>query len=387
MAKPGSKQRLAVIAGAGIAGLSAAIALRREGWEVWIFEKAAKILPMGAALTLWPNAVSAMDALGLGDALRATAQPLDHVRVSSQCGKDIGRFQVAVIASGATAYLPTRAELQQLLLEGLTGCQLNLGMEFLHVTEEAGGVILHFKDGSSTFANMFIAADGIWSATSRDVSGNAPTHAGYGGVLALSDPAPGFPAKAIGAEFWGRRERFGVFDLKDSRKYWFYMKNENCSTEAGEITREFVEGRMHDWPAEVRAAIAATPSERLIPFSIHAKPLPKRLSRGRVILVGDAAHAMEPNMGQGACQALEDAVTLGAAARRAADAMQIAELYERARLRRVRTIVAMSRQGSLMVHRLPGFLAGPASMAMRLTFDTLALRRLRSMFELPPLDG
>lgn len=375
----------AIIIGAGIGGLASAIGLRKAGWDVAVFERTPTLEPMGAALSLWPNAVDALDWLGRGDALRAVAQPFAQVALAERDGRDIARIDVDKVVSGKTGYLPTRTELQRLLLDGLDETPLVLGERYSSHVESPDGVLVTFDSGRQEKADLLVAADGIWSRIAEGIGHPAAQHAGYGGVLALSDTVPGFPTTRIGTEYWGHQERMGVFDLKAGRKYWFYMKNERDPAEAEAITLDYVAERLRGWAEEIRAAVAATPAERLIPFSIRAKPAPKTMARGRIILVGDAGHAMEPNMGQGACQAIEDAVALSVAAK-TGNVGGIAALYEAMRLQRVRKFVAMSQQGSIVAHRLPRALSALVIPAMRWIFPITARRQMRALYRLPDYD-
>ena len=367
------------IVGAGIGGLTAAIALRQAGHDAEIFEQADAIEPMGAALSIWPNAISALDEIGLGDQLRAIAQPINHVAIADWQGRDLTRFQVDHITPGQTAYLPTRSQLQHLLKENLAATPLNLGQELDHIVEDEDGVTLHFDTGLNYRCDILIAADGIWSDIAKNMTKVTPKYAGYGGFLALTDPVAAHPTSMSGTEYWGVRERIGVFDLKDDRKYWFYMKTGLRQDDLSKITVSGLADRLSDWPPEIAAALAATDQQNLIPFIVHAKPKPKLMAKNRVILLGDAAHAMEPNMGQGGCQAIEDAVVLGRISRNATE-HELAEFYQAARLKRVGKFTSLSNQGSIAPHQLPAPLVRPVHAAMRIVFPAFANRQMKNLY-------
>ena len=367
--------RTAVVIGGGIAGLSAAIGLRDAGYAVELYEQAARIEPLGAALSLWPNAVAALRRLGALDRIAAEAAPISAMLLATRDGRSLlGPWPVGPALHGEAAYLATRALLQDALAAALGDIPVHLGRRVASVRDTE----VTFGDGEVVRADLVVAADGLRSATGDALLGNPVRASGYGGVLALSDPVDGPPLGGLAAEYWGRGERFGVFDLGGERRYWFYMHHQPASTP----THAALLVKAADWPAPVAAAIAATPAERLIPVSIAARPTPRRLAQGRVICVGDAAHGMEPNLGQGACQALEDAAVLGAlAARLPPD--EIALAFDRARRRRVTGMMRRAREGGLAVH-------GPCPVqiairaALRLTPVALHRRMVAAFYRLPP---
>lgn len=330
----------AVVVGAGIAGLASAIALKQAGFDVVVHERGAQLEPLGAALSLWPNAIAALRLLGAAKRIEAEAAPISALGAAGIDGRWIFGPVPITPYRGCAAYLPTRALLQDALLEALGPGVVRFGLD----------------DGSTAPAALIIDASGIWSSA----TGSPPHRAGYGGVLGLSDAVEGC-TPAAGVEYWGDDERFGLFDAGSGRRYWFYIAGDRLR--AAEMSRDWIEKRLGSWPDAARAAVAATPPERLIQVDVHARPAPRRLRDGRTIVVGDAAHAMEPNLGQGACQGLEDAVALLIAAR-SVDVPGIATEYERLRLKRVRQIVTRSHQAALPVHG-PPLLRRPARALLR----------------------
>jgi 2-polyprenyl-6-methoxyphenol hydroxylase-like FAD-dependent oxidoreductase len=373
----------AIIIGAGIGGLAAAIALRQAGWDVSVHEQAEALLPMGAGLSIWRNAVDALDQLGCGAALAQQTQPLERVALARSDGREFAGFATALIVPGAPARTATRTEIQAMLLAALGDASLRLGERLEAWEDHSGGVRVRFANGRTEQGDLLIAADGIRSPIAAAVIGDEPYHAGYGGVLAISDPLA--EARTTGIEHCASGERLGVFGVSGGRSYWFYMCNERSPDAARALTLDHIRARMADWTEAAKAPIGATPPDHLIPFSIHAKPPPKRLGRGRILCVGDAAHAMEPNLGQGACQALEDAVAIGWVARDA-DAADILPRYEALRLKRVRSIVALARQGAILAHKLPAPLFGPASALMG-GLSGLMAGQMRGMHQLPDYEA
>lgn len=370
--------RSAIVLGGGIAGLSAAIALRRAGYRVGVYEQAAAIAPIGAAISLWPNAVAALRALGALESIAAATAPITAMLLATREGRPLlGPWPVGAARHGEAAYLPTRALVQSALHDALGDTPLRLGARAVSVRDTGLAAVVTFADGERVTADLAVAADGIWSETATAVIGNPPRPCGYGGVLALSDPADGPPLDGLAAEYWGDGERFGVFDLGGARRYWFYMQREPAPVP----DQPALLARAADWPAAVGAAIRATPPDRLIPVSIAARTIPRRFGTGRILCLGDAAHAMEPNLGQGACQALEDAVTLG----RLADGVppdQLAARLTVARRSRVAFMMRRAAEGGRGAH------GGPASRAVwrtlfRLTPPALNLRLVDGMYRLP----
>jgi 2-polyprenyl-6-methoxyphenol hydroxylase-like FAD-dependent oxidoreductase len=372
----------AIIIGAGIAGLSAGIALRDAGWSVAVYEQAPKLEAMGAALSIWPNAVAALDQLGCGDAFRKVAPELELIQLARSNGTSIFANLISDVLPGQRGYLPSRTDLQNVLAQRLGGDCLHLGHQLANWRTDERGVEVGFENGHIAHGDLLIAADGIWSRIAGDVLGSSGKHTGYGGVLALSDPVASVPNQAMGTEYWSSGARFGLFDHVGNRKYWFYMRNEPDGPSAKDVKLDDVRRAVAGWDAPILATIDATPEAGLIPFSIHAKPPPKKLGQGRVICVGDAGHAMEPNMGQGGCQALEDAVALGIAARDQ-DAPAILKRFERMRLKRVRSFVKLSAQGGLVSHRFPALIPLLATRGVSALFGAGARRQLPNLYQMP----
>ena len=330
----------AIVIGAGIAGLAAAVALRRAGYEIGICERAPGLRPVGAALSLWPNAMAGLRRLGAAARIEAEAAPIARMLLATRGGTPLIDRPVA------DAFLPTRALLQATLREAAGEVAMEPGREVVELVSAERGIV-RFADGGERSADLVVAADGIRSAVGLAVAGNRETYRGYGGVVALSNVAGGDMPAGLAAEFWGRHERFGVFDLGGGRRYWFHMRTARVGDPAPTLGR--IAARLEGWPAPVRDAVGATPADRLIPWPIHARAVPTRLARGRVVCVGDAGHAMEPNLGQGACQAIEDAVALGAAAGRGGPEA-VPALFEAMRLPRVRRVVARAAEGGYAAH-------------------------------------
>ncbi|MBA4774003.1 MULTISPECIES: FAD-dependent monooxygenase [Sphingomonadales] len=357
----------AIIVGGGIAGLASGIAFANAGWEVTVLERAPRIAPMGAALSLWPNACAAMARLGILGAVTAAAAPIGQMLLATQGGATI----LARLLPD-TALLATRTSLQNALLVALGPDRLRLGCE---VAEVASGRVT-LASGEPLVCDLVVDAGGIRAPSS---AGSAPAYAGYGGVLALSGRVAGPGLGGVAAEYWGKHQRFGVFELPDNRRYWFLMRTQPAAAAMPDLAA--CAAAAEGWPTPIAEAIAATAPEALIPFAVHAKPPPKTLCAPGIIRVGDAAHAMEPNLGQGACQGLEDAAALQAIADGFTPS-QVAYHYDRLRLKRARMFVRQSALGRFGAH-------GPAAAqllmraALRSIPAAVSEPRLRSMHTLP----
>ncbi|MBX7482177.1 FAD-dependent monooxygenase [Qipengyuania qiaonensis] len=357
----------AIIVGGGIAGLASGIAFANAGWDVEVLERAARFEPLGAALSLWPNACAAMSSIGVLSAVSAVAAPITAMQLATRGGQTILRREIP-----DQAMMSTRASLQDALLAALSIERVLLGCKVEHISNDR----ITLADGATLTCDLVVDAGGIRALSS---AGSPPSYAGYGGVLALSDKVGKARLHGLAAEYWGRDERFGVFELQENRRYWFYMRSQ--SAEASMPSLAMCQAAAEGWPEPVEQAIAATTEDALIPFAIYAKPPPKALNESGILQVGDAAHAMEPNLGQGACQGLEDAAALQAIVSTVPLEKVTAE-YERMRLKRARMFVRESTQARFGAHG-PRTIQTIFRAALRVIPASITERRMQGMQTMP----
>ncbi|WFE99540.1 FAD-dependent oxidoreductase [Micromonospora sp. WMMD964] len=305
----------AVVVGGGIGGLSAALALHRRGWRVTVLERAAELREVGAGLSLMANAVRGLDALGLGPALRDGGHGEAPGGIRDRHGRWLSRVDAGEMVRqlGTTALGVHRATLHRTLREALPAASLHTDATVEHVETDPDQAEVRYRrpDGSHTLrADLVVGADGLRSRVRAQLW---PRHPGpvYAGSTAWR-AAIEFPDPVPAAITWGPGAEFGMVPIGDGRLYWYAAVN---APPGGHAPDELaaVRERFGDWHAPIPALMAATPPGVVLRNDIHhlAVPLPTYV-RGRVALLGDAAHAMTPNLGQGAGQAIEDAVVLGA---------------------------------------------------------------------------
>ncbi|QBS44272.1 FAD-dependent oxidoreductase [Nocardia sp. CS682] len=323
----------AIIVGGGIGGLTTAVALTRRGWTVQVLERAPEISEVGAGISLWPNALRALDAIGLGDQVRARAIEEGSSGIRDSSGRWLSRMDVEGIrARYGSPIMMHRADLLDILLAALPAAVLRAGVAVAEA--RADGTVVH-SAGTST-GDLVVGADGIRSVVRRAVCGDVtPRYSGYTAWRLVTTPAE--PINGLG-ETWGRGERFGLGGLSDGRVYCFAVANMAEGMPGGGLAE--LRRRFGTWHEPIPSLLASAEESAVLKHDLYDLPDLKTYVADRIALVGDAAHAMTPNLGQGACQAIEDAVILARVATEDADLAR----YDRERRPRTQMIVARSRR-------------------------------------------
>lgn len=360
--------RRAVVVGAGIGGLGAAIGLRMAGWRVTVLERAERFGHAGAGIGLMVNAITALDRLGV----RIGPAPVVVGGVRTMSGRWLARWDPdllrRVIGSSPMIALH-RADLHRALLDALPEDAVRTGVTVRSLAD--------LPD-----ADLVVAADGIDSALRAElwpeVAAPVPT-----GITTWRGVAPARPGQPEFSQTWGYGSEFGIVPLVDGRVYWFAAVPEPPGRRHDD-ERAAVAARFAGWHAPIPELIAA--SDPVLHLDVrHLAEVPRSFVRGRVVLLGDAAHAMTPNLGQGGGQALEDAVVLAAALSADPDVDRALAVYDAGRRPRTAAMARRSAQvGRFLAIRNPVF-AAARDLAVRLAPPALGLRATaRALSWAPP---
>jgi 2-polyprenyl-6-methoxyphenol hydroxylase-like FAD-dependent oxidoreductase len=334
------KPRQALIVGAGIGGLAAGIALRKAGWAVRIHERSTSPRELGFALMLAPNAMAALDELGIGDRIRAEGAPATKFEVCHADGRVIRRFRAQ---PGGRLVVALRPVLHGALLAAVGAGTLVLGSEAAGSASGAGSATLRFAEGSSDEGDLIIGADGVASVIRRQLHPDEPPPA-PSGYFALRGVAHGVAHQLgdlAGIGYLGDGVEAAAARASADTVYWY------LSLLASDLTRGPLEPgavlqRMSDgFDPRFRAITGRTEAADLRLDELFTRAPLRTWGAGRVTLLGDAAHPVLPHTGQGAAQALEDAVALGAALRDGSDIERTLRAYEQVRSPRTRRLIAM----------------------------------------------
>ncbi|ENU52224.1 FAD-dependent urate hydroxylase HpxO [Acinetobacter baumannii] len=305
-----------VIIGAGMGGLTTGIALKKFGHQVRIFEQTEKILPVGAAISLWSNGVKCLNYLGLTEKIAKLGGQMDDLAyVDGLTGDVMTQFSLRPLIEevGQRPYPVARADLQNMLMDEFGRDQIYLGKKMVGLEDKADFVEVHFADGSSTQADLLIGADGTHSMTRTYVLGQQVQrrYAGYvnwNGLVEISeDLAP--------AQQWttyvGKGKRASLMPVADGRFYFFLdvplpAGLENNRDEYKKLLKQY----FVDWCQPVQQLIERLDPQKTNRVEIHDIEPFTQFYKGRVVILGDAAHSTTPDIGQGGCQAMEDAIYL-----------------------------------------------------------------------------
>ena len=333
----------AVIIGGGIGGLCAALALRQIGIDVRVYERTKAFEPVGAGLSLWTNAIRTLRRLGLADQVIEAGSIFRRSEFRNPSGK--------VLQSGDLGGLNEpnicihRAELHRVLASALPPDTLRLGMKCISVEQDAERVTIHLSNEETDQADFVIGADGYRSAirqhlfpTTRIYYDNRTS---WRGIAENQDGVP----PDIAYQTWGRGQRFGHFCVDRKYVYWFAVVNlPEGQTPPAEKRKDFLRQRFLGWHAPIEHLMDITAADNIVETGIYdIEPL-ERWSKGRITLLGDAAHASTPDMGQGGCMAIEDAVVLARSLSQEQDLTSALIRYEAERKPRTTWIMNQSRR-------------------------------------------
>ncbi|WP_180954648.1 FAD-dependent monooxygenase [Bacillus sp. V5-8f] len=371
-----------IIIGGGIGGFTAALALQPQH-EVHVYERSPSFEPLGTGIGIGSNALQALIDLGIGEDVRKFGNPINRLLFLDEKGETLNFINFGHLNKnfGVENLTIHRGHLHQILYSYLFKQNVHFNKHCLNVTYRNDKVYATFQDGEEVHADLLIAADGISSVIRQAIlPESTPKYAGYTcwrGVTGNN----GLVNTDTSSEIWSTKGRFGYAPLIDNKLYWFACINaEQQDAYYQNVGPERLAEMFKDHPPIVRNMILNTDSDTLLHHDISdIKPL-SQFVFNRIVLLGDAAHATTPNMGQGAGQAIEDAVTLANLLKRY-EVNQALNMYEKERTGHTKKVIQISRMIGKASQIQSPFLAWIRNFIFHFVPSRLLIWRLKFLFE------
>jgi 2-polyprenyl-6-methoxyphenol hydroxylase-like FAD-dependent oxidoreductase len=377
---------LILIAGAGIGGLTLAVALKRRGVSVTVLERETDIRPAGSGLALSPNAMVPLGHLGIGESVERAGAIITTSAILDSAGRLLGaEFDVGQLAKelGAPIVALHRARLHEVLLHAAGPATVKTGVAAVRYECSADRVTVICSDGTTMQADLLVGADGLRSAIRAQlINDGDPVYAGYTSWRGVT-PAGAVPTPARMSESWGRGERFGIVEIGGDQIYWFAVANAPRGGQDGNVKQELL-ARFGRWHNPIATLIERTPATAILRTDITDRRPVTRWHEQRVVLLGDAAHPMTPNLGQGAGQAIEDAAVLDRCLATAGTIDEALARYEALRISRANGIVRGSRNLGVLAQLQNPIAVWMRNAALRLTPASVGLRQARNLMRFSP---
>lgn len=367
-----------LVVGAGIAGLATAVGLQRRGIGVTVLEERTDT-STGAGISIWPNALAALDVLGLGDAVRAAGGRVTAGALRWNDGAWLRKPSTErfVRALGEPLVVVRRNALMELLTEALEPGTLETGCAATELVVTASGVLVRLADGTTRHADAVVGADGVGSMVARHLNGAlARRYAGYTAWRAVAAHPIG---QELSGETMGTGTEFGHVPLGPAHTYWFATERgpEGRTSPEGELA--YLIRKYGSWAEPIPSLLAATDPADVLRNDLYDRAEARQWSRGPIVLVGDAAHPMRPHLGQGGCQGLEDAAILAHCVGHGDAPATAFARFVAARKPRVRPLARESKRIGQLVNVRPAFLGAAAMQASRFVPEAVLTWHLASV--------
>jgi 2-polyprenyl-6-methoxyphenol hydroxylase-like FAD-dependent oxidoreductase len=372
------------IVGAGIGGLTTGIALAQRGIAFRIFEAAPELREVGAGIWVPPNGLEVLARLGAAQAVKEAGTPIEIAELSDYRAGVLQRAETRSSLGHATVAIH-RGALQKLLAERVPRESLCLGRQCSGVEAKDGAVLVRFADGQTFEASAVIGADGLASSVRAslfpEVQPNYSGQTSWRGVVDYELPQP---FNRVSAEIWAPERRFGFSSIGGRRTYWYATADAPAGTRlSADDAKRKLTSLFTEFAPPVPSLIAETPGEAMIQTDLSDLDPETQWTSGRIALLGDAAHATTPNLGQGGAQAIEDAwVIADQIARRDRIEDAFAE-YERRRRPKASMLIRRARQMGRMAHLGSTGARLMRNMLVRQTPASITRRELEKIYQPP----
>lgn len=360
------------IIGGGIGGLTAALALQQSGFQAEVFEQAPVLLDVGAAIAMWPNAMRVLEHLRVSEKIIENGGVVAELRWMDQDGFLLNRVRISHGKTPAVAL--HRSDLQRTLRQALPPSSIHLGHTIVGYEQRGDKMIATFANGNSVEADFMIGADGVHSRVrSQFINDGDPIDRGYMIWRGTSPITPAEIPPATGIELYGRGKRFGIGPVGLGRTGWWASANTDQTDQLADL--------FAGWYRPVVELIETTPPASVLKTVATDRGPNKRWGLGRMTLLGDAIHPTTPNLGQGGCLSMEDALVLSGCFEKYGASEDALRNYERLRYLRTATLTRISRYyGSV------GQFENIWARALRRTFlslapEPLAQRMMQTVFD------
>lgn len=333
-----------LIAGGGIGGLTLAALSHRRGRECRVFERARRFAPVGAGIVLQPNAVRALRIGGIESQVVFRGSTTERLQIRDSRGRVLSTIAASDLRSrfGAGVFGFHRATLHAALVDLIPPEWIRLDAGVRSSGQSLDAAFVELETGERIEGSGLVAADGLRSVVrSRTTPTDEPVYSGYTCWRGVAPRGSLWPAGQMN-ESWGRGARFGLVAIDGDRIYWFATANAIAG--GRDASKADLLQRFAGWHDPIHAVIEATPDDAILRTDIADRDPLVRWSDGRITLLGDAAHPMTPNLGQGGGQAIEDAVVLDLCLSKAPDIAAAFRDYESRRTARTSRVVMEARR-------------------------------------------